>query len=222
MIRAVLFDVDGTLYRQGPLRLRMALELAVLPWTARSLRAARAVWRRVACFRRVREELRALGRPTEPLATLQYEEPARRLGDDPAAVRATIEEWMHRRPLCHLERHRRPGLVDVMDDLQARGLERGVFSDYPPAAKLEALGVADRFSVVVCATDPEVNAFKPHPRGFEHACTRWGLAPEEVLYVGDRADTDEAGARGAGMPACLVGHGFERVRKRIDGAGETA
>jgi len=90
VIRAVLFDVDGTLYRQGPLRRRMALELAALPWDARSLRGAVAVWRRIACFRRVREELRALGHATESLADLQFTEPALRLGEDPEAVRSTV------------------------------------------------------------------------------------------------------------------------------------
>jgi phosphoglycolate phosphatase/putative hydrolase of the HAD superfamily len=33
-IRAVLFDLDGTLYRQPPMRLLMALELSSLPLSA--------------------------------------------------------------------------------------------------------------------------------------------------------------------------------------------
>ena len=51
----------------------------------------------------------------------------------------------------------------------------------------------------------EINAFKPHPHGFLHACERWGLQPEEVLFVGDREDVDARGARNAGMPCALVG-----------------
>jgi FMN phosphatase YigB (HAD superfamily) len=41
-------------------------------------------------------------------------------------------------------------------------------------------------SLALCATSPEINAFKPHPKGFLHACALWGLPPEEVLYIGDR------------------------------------
>ena len=53
----------------------------------------------------------------------------------------------------------------------------GVLSDYPAEAKLQALGLAGRFSPVLCATDPEIGAFKPNPRGFLHACAVWNLPP---------------------------------------------
>ena len=97
------------------------------------------------------------------------------------------------------------GLPELLDALAARGMHAGVFSDYPARAKLEALGLEGRFDPVLCATDPEIDAFKPNPRGFLRACELWGLEPGEVLYVGDRADVDGEGARRAGMPCALVG-----------------
>ena len=86
-----------------------------------------------------------------------------------------------------------------------RGIKVGVFSDYPPELKLDALGIGGRFSVVLCSTDPEVGMFKPHPRGFLVAAARWQIDPSEVLVVGDRPDTDAAGAVAAGMPCVIVG-----------------
>jgi beta-phosphoglucomutase-like phosphatase (HAD superfamily) len=80
-----------------------------------------------------------------------------------------------------------------------------VFSDYPPELKLKALGVAGRFSVLVCSADPEVGAFKPHPKGFLVASGRWQIDPSEILVVGDRPDADAAGARAAGMPCVIIG-----------------
>ena len=59
-------------------------------------------------------------------------------------------------------------------------------------------------SAALCATDPEINAFKPYPKGFLHACTLWGLRPEEVLYVGDRPEVDAVGALNAGMPCVIL------------------
>src|SRR3982751_1211188 len=56
-VRAVLFDVDGTLYRQRPLRLRMAAELGGLALT-RPLRAP-AIWRTLSAYRRAQERLRS-------------------------------------------------------------------------------------------------------------------------------------------------------------------
>src|SRR5215813_14173505 len=80
--------------------------------------------------------------------------------------------------------------------------------------KLKSLGVADRMSVALCATDPEINAFKPHPTGFLHACALWGLRPEEVLYVGDRPEVDAVGALNAGMPCVILSQRARRARQR--------
>jgi HAD superfamily hydrolase (TIGR01509 family) len=196
-------DLDGTLYHQGPLRLRMLAELC-----ARSLALgparARALARRLSCFRRVREELRALGHGAQSLATLQYSEPARLLGEPVEEVERSVREWMHERPLAHLARYRRMDLESFLRRAHDRGLVLGVFSDYPAEDKLAALGLRGAFDVVLAATDEDVNAFKPHPRGFEVACARMGLAPEQVLYVGDRADVDGRGARAAGMPVTIL------------------
>ncbi len=89
--------------------------------------------------------------------------------------------------------------------MTGRRIRVGVLSDYPAQAKLEALGLGGRFSPVLCTTDPEIGALKPHPRGFLRACEIWRLAPRDVLMVGDRADADAAGAASAGMPCVIVG-----------------
>lgn len=44
-----------------------------------------------------------------------------------------------------------------------------------------------------------VGAYKPHPLMFESALRRLGLAPHEVLHVGDSDVDDVAGARAAGL-----------------------
>jgi len=216
-VRAVLMDVDGTLYDQRPLRMLMALELAALPAARRSWRGAGRAWRALAGFRRVREELRSVGRPPSPLAQLQYEVAAGRLGTEPAELAQLVEEWMYRRPLKYLRWCRRAGLEGFLALLARRGLPAGVFSDHPSAAKIEALGLSGRFSIALSATDLEVNAFKPHPRGFQQACARWSLDPAEVLYVGDRPDVDVPGARGAGMPCAILSPGPWPAAGRSDG-----
>jgi len=202
-LRGFLFDVDGTLYDQRPLRLRMGLE-----WARFALghgRAALEVGRSIVAFRRTREDLRALGRPLARLEDLQYVQAARRAGTDEVRLRAVVDEWIFSRPLRHLPRCRRPGVTELFRSLRGRGLPVGIVSDYPARTKLEALGLAEHVSVTVCATDDEVNAFKPHPGGLEHACRRLGLRPEEVLYVGDRPEVDAAGAAALAMPCVILG-----------------
>ena len=198
-VRAVLFDLDGTLYHQPLLRSFMALELA-----GRLLRApaaGREEIRALRSFRRIREELRA---SAGSLDERQYRLSAERAGLPTDRMRAIVDEWIHSRPLRHLRRCRRRGLLDLLQRLDARAIRAGVFSDYPAERKLEALDVSRRFSPTLCATDPEIDAFKPDPRGFRRACALWGLPPGQVLYVGDRPHVDAAGAEAAGMPCAIL------------------
>lgn len=200
-IRAVLFDLDGTLYDQRRMRTLMAMELAAV-LLQRPFRAPRDM-RTLSAFRKAQESLRH--DRSRPGPTTQLEATAARLRMPLAEVEAVTTEWMMERPLKHMARCRAAGTIELLASLRARGIELGVLSDYPAAAKLQALGIGPSFSVVLCATDPEVGAFKPNPQGFLAAAERWQLAPAEVLMVGDRADADAAGAAAAGMPCVIVG-----------------
>jgi len=200
-LRAVLFDLDGTLYRQAPLRALMALELATLPLAA-PFRAARHL-RALRAYRAAQEDLR--GAVLEGLAAAQLEAAATASGLPVAEVQTLVTEWMMERPLKYLQFCRVAGLDRVLDLVERTGLQAGVLSDYPAEAKLGALGLAGRFSPVLCASDPEIGAFKPSARGYLRACALWHLEPSEVLFVGDRADVDAVGAAAAGMPCAIVG-----------------
>jgi len=211
MARAVLFDLDGTLYHQAPLRAAMACELGLVPLLRHGPRQAQMVWRVLRAFRHLREGLRTPETSQGRLEDLQYTITSERTGVDPTTVRRLVEEWMLTRPLRYLAMSRRAGVVAAFEMLRREGLPIGVFSDYPTAVKLDALGLTPYVSLQICATDTWVNAFKPHPRGFLAACEQWGLPPASVVYVGDRPEVDAAGAEAAGMPCLIVG------RRRADG-----
>lgn len=203
-VRAVLFDLDGTLYRQSPVQKRMAMELLMLPVLTFSPTKTRRVWKVIKGYRELHEMIRDRGHSEESLHELQLDETARRTGIDPQDVREIVQEWMLRRPLPFVTSAMRPGLTSFLAQLEAWGLERGVLSDYPVEGKLNALGLGDAFSLQLCSSDAAINALKPHPRGMLHACERWGLQPHQVLYVGDRIEVDGAGARNAGMPGAII------------------
>jgi HAD superfamily hydrolase (TIGR01549 family) len=202
-VRGVLFDIDGTLYAQSPLRFVMAAELGRATLT--SPFATYRVARILSHFRHMREGLRSMSGDDHVLERLQYDSVADRLGIEPSVVERTVVEWMFRRPLKHLRRVRRSGVVELLSCLRSRGTRIGALSDYPPHEKLMALGVAEFFSVACCTTDAPINAFKPHPRGFIYVCQYWGVPPEEVLYVGDRPETDGVGAAAAGLRCFIIG-----------------
>jgi FMN phosphatase YigB (HAD superfamily) len=199
-VRGVLFDLDGTLYAQRPVRLRMAAELMafVAPRPVTGWRIARVL----KAFRQAQELLRGARLPYDPIAQISIA--ADRTGVNVGDVQRIVREWMFERPLKHLPQHRAPGLLSLLDHLDGRGIRVGVLSDYAADEKLRALGVDRRFTPVLAAGDPDVRALKPDPRGFIVASVRWQVDPAEVLMVGDRADVDAAGASAAGMRSVII------------------
>jgi HAD superfamily hydrolase (TIGR01509 family) len=201
-IRAVIFDVAGTLYRSAPVRRGMLRRLLmhVLLHPRRGLRDIG----RLRAFRHAQEHLR--GAPdSDDLDALQIEHACRVSGGTPAEMRSCVNEWMSRRALDLVRTAAMTDLAATLRALRSAGLRLGVFSDYPPEDKLATLGIADLFDAVSFAQDPRVGRFKPDPKGLEVVAADLGTAPAETLYVGDRIDVDaEAAARG-GFPFVLLG-----------------
>jgi len=67
----------------------------------------------------------------------------------------------------------------------------------PQRAKLAAIGLEDRFAVVVASG--EVGVAKPDPAIFALACERLGVQPAHAAHVGDRLDLDAQAAAAAGL-----------------------
>jgi HAD superfamily hydrolase (TIGR01509 family) len=200
-LRALLFDVDGTLYDQRPVRRAMLGRLIrhCLSSPSEGLSAMRVLRE----FRRAQETLRHEGTTGDlELAQIRVAADAANCPED--RVRMHVGRWMEREPLDLVAAARFDGLTEVLATARRRGLRLGVCSDYPAAAKLQALGVAHLFDTVVCAQDADVQRFKPDPRSLLVALGRLGVSPAEAIYVGDRPDVDGVAARRAGMDCVIV------------------
>lgn len=192
-IRLVAFDVDGTLYAQRPLRLRMAARLI---WHSLS----RADSRTFAVLRAYRAHRERLGEAeTERFEEVLVAEVARRRRVPEPEVRRIVSEWIDQRPLALLGRCRYDGIDTLFDRIRRSGRAIGVLSDYPARDKLEAMGLAADHIV----NAGEAGFLKPHPRGLETLMRLAGTTPEETLLIGDRAERDGAAAKRAGV-ACLL------------------
>jgi HAD superfamily hydrolase (TIGR01549 family) len=200
-LKAIVFDVDGTLYRQGPLRRAMALRL----FWSHAMRPAHG-WRTLralSAYRKAQERLRDGSVPVD-LAEAQIRMACEETSIDRDFLSECVVRWMEQEPLSLLSGFVWPGLTDFLDACKARSLRLGVLSDYPAEAKLEALGLRGVFDVVLCAQAPDIGVFKPHPRGLEVALERLGATPAETLYVGDRVDSDAAAAAAAGVSCAIL------------------
>ena len=216
--RAVLFDIDGTLYRQGPVRRAMMARL-VRGHLARPTTGAQ-VMRVISAYRRAQEELRGSGFEGD-VTEAQVEMAAARTGVDADVVRSIVEQWMEVEPLGAVAASGRTGLVELLDELARRGTKLGALSDYPAMAKLEALGIADRFDIVLSAQDPRVHAFKPNPKGLVVALEALAVEPADAVYVGDRAEVDGAAAAAVPMRCVIVGGSRRASRARRKAATGT-
>lgn len=202
-VKLVVFDLDGTLYEQRPVRLGMAGDLLLHSFKTRSLRE----FKLVRAYRKLREEL-AQGGSADFLEDLHATLGASyRLA--PQQVAALAEEWLERRPLRRLARARVQGADVLFAALRRGGRRVGVWSDYPVADKLASLGLAADY--VCAATDPDILRLKPDPTGLLKILDQAGVAPHEALMIGDRPERDGEAARRAGVPFLL------RTNKRVAG-----
>jgi len=194
-IRLAVFDVDGTLYRQSPLRLRMARDMLVHGLRSRSLTHIKVL----SVYRRLREQLGDA--EIDAFEPILIERTAAASRTTPAKVRALVTEWMEERPLAHVERCRYSGLVELFNGLRAKQRAIGILSDYPVEAKLGKLGLFSDH--VVWAGEPAVGMLKPNPRGLQRLMAVAGVEPSATVLIGDRADRDGVAARRAGAHALI-------------------
>lgn len=69
-------------------------------------------------------------------------------------------------------------------------------------ADLERIGLGAFFRATLSASD--YGAAKPDPGIYHEACRRLGVAPEQVLHIGDDPHTDVLGAQQAGLRAAWI------------------
>jgi FMN phosphatase YigB (HAD superfamily) len=188
-IRLVAFDVDGTLYRQRPLRLRMGRDMVLHTVAKCDLNAISIV----SAYRRIRERLAA--EEVADFDRVLIAETARATSRSPESVRAIISEWIETRPLRYLRGCLFSGVPQLFAGLQRAGKTIGIFSDYPATEKLAALGLAAHH--VVAASD--VGLLKPHARGLHSLMAAAGATARETVFIGDRADRDGVAGQRAGV-----------------------
>lgn len=189
-VRAVSWDVDGTLYSAR--RLTARFWLAVLSASVGG--NANAAWRAAVAmsrFRKRMEQVRANGG---------------RLETDDASIeeRVALEQAWLSPEIAALGA--RPGVASALGAFRARFESQVALSDFEPTHKLASLGLIDGFDAVYCGE--RLGYLKPSPEPFKRILRDLDLQPENLLHIGDRPETDGAGARAAGCRVLLLGRDF--------------
>lgn len=198
MLRAVLFDVDFTLFRPGP-ELGPDGYLRAGARHGLALDAARYDTARLEALADLQHHPEL--EHDEEIWVLFTEDILRGMGAEGGAVRACaaaiVREW---------ERHENFFLYEdalpVLDVLRRQGVRIGLVSN--GQRDLEEFVVHHRLDVDVAVGSKTHGYVKPHRSIFERALHTLGAGPSEAAMVGDSPADDIAGARALGMRAILL------------------
>lgn len=198
-VRAISLDLDDTLWPFAPIGER--IERALHGWFA--LHSPRTAERfPIAEMRALRERVFAEfpqhAHDLGLLRRLTIERALHESGDDPALANAAYEIFFR-------ERNRVDFYADALEGLQRIAARLPVAALTNGNADLAAIGIASHFRFQLGAR--EYGVAKPDPGIFLETCQRLGIAPREVLHVGDHPQMDVAGAARAGLRTCWIDRG---------------
>lgn len=187
-IKAVGFDIDGTLYPDFRAHLRS------MPFFLSHIRIILAFARTRGLMRETEDDFDESEAKIFAGELGCDLEKARKIRD-----RIIFKGWEAR--FCGMKIY--PGVRDALIRLKAAGLKIAALSDFPVGRKLEYFGIEELFDVILGF--PESRRLKPRPEPFLVMTERLGLNPDEILYVGNKLDFDVRGAENAGMRGALIG-----------------
>lgn len=100
------------------------------------------------------------------------------------------------------------GVLQTFKELKRRGIQIGIVSDLTikiQLRKLDKLKIGDYVDVLI--TSEEAGSEKPHKIMFLLALNKLDLTPKDVLMVGDRRIADIEGANAVGMETIIIKRG---------------
>jgi len=203
-ISAVAFDLDGTLYPNYSLNLRL------LPFLFRHSRFMLA-FGRARNIIRLEQEAQA-GLTIQPSSGIDFYDRqaqlvAEQIKTQKDEIREKIDRLIYRgwEPFF-LKIKPFPHVKEVLEELRAAGLKLGLLSDFPPDIKLDHLGLSSLWDTVLCSES--IGALKPAVKPFEELAKALACPAEKILYVGNSHQYDVEGSKRAGMKAALLNTGF--------------
>jgi putative hydrolase of the HAD superfamily len=193
-IEGVAFDLDGTLYPNYRLNIRL------LPFALKE-------WRLLMAFGKarvlIRKEFDNYTAAQSGFYDRQAEITAEILGVPPRPLKEKIDRLIYKgwEPLFKKVKPFENAAA-TLAALREAGFKLGLLSDFPPETKLEHLNLSGYWDAVLCSE--QCGALKPNPLSFIELAAAMSLPCEKILYVGNSLPYDVAGAQRAGMKTAWI------------------
>ncbi|WP_312957584.1 N-acetylmuramic acid 6-phosphate phosphatase MupP [Stutzerimonas nitrititolerans] len=188
-LRAVLFDMDGTLLDTAPDFIAVA----------QAMRMARGL--APVADKQIRDVVSG-GARAMVLAAFDVDP----MSDEFETLRLEFLERYQEH--CAIASHLYDGMEQLLADIEQANLLWGVVTNKPlrfAEPIMQQLNLASRSTVLICPD--HVNKSKPDPEPMVLACSKLGLDPASVLFVGDDLRDIESG-RAAGSKTAAVRYGY--------------
>lgn len=188
-LRAVLFDMDGTLLDTAPDFIAIC----------QAMRAAREL--PPTDEQRIRD---VISGGAKAMIQASFDLPP-----EAAGFEALRLEFLERyQQGCAVHSHLYEGMAQLLADIEQANLIWGVVTNKPlrfAEPIMQQLGLAERSAVLICPD--HVTRSKPDPEPLLLACRKLDLDPASVLFVGDDLRDIESG-RDAGTRTAAVRYGY--------------
>ena len=188
-VKAVAFDIDGTLYPNWRMKFHS------IPFLFSHIHL-------IMNFSRVRKDIRKIEK-IDNFHEIQATLMSQITGMDVVTAKDTLDRIVYKK-WEKIFRRVRPygGLDKTLRQLRDKGYKLGVLSDFPVGNKLNYFRVDGHWDVAM--SSEETGYLKPHAAPFLELASRLGCKPEEVIYVGNSIEYDIQGASAAGMKTVYI------------------
>ncbi len=185
-IKAVAFDIDGTLYENWKLNCR------IFPHFFAHLFF-------FSCYGLVRVELRKQEQIPD-FYRVQAELMAKKMKCTPEKAQKKLDDIVYYGLRKYFPRFSpAKGTEQLIKRLKENGVKIVFLSDFPPEQKGEIWGLKKYCDL--CFSTEEYGALKPSPVAFFKMAEQLGIQKEEILYVGNNHKYDVIGPKKIGMKA---------------------
>ena len=179
MVKAVVFDLDDTLYMENE-------------FVEYGLKNAANVAETVYGIVNANEKIRSLYQESK-VNVFDRLVNAETIKDKEIAVAGLVKAYRNCEPK---NLHCNPGVLDLLKTLKKKGVRTGIITDGfadVQKSKIKALGIQEYIDEIVITDElGGVQCRKPNPIGFEKMLKMLDVKPQEMVYIGDNPNKDFA------------------------------